>query len=151
MRGPVLAQTYKDAGTPATEHPAALPQALIEAALEAVKKIKFDEALTQRFLGQWLTEPPANAYFDEGDETTDLSQGMPRTGRLVLDRCSRLMYHNRQLFINGEVAAVPASAPLQKLADTRELLGSDPLAQKLKPRERQMLNDWLQAGWIHYA
>lgn len=148
--GPALSSTFKDPGTPATDSPAALPQALIDATLKAVQKIKFDEALAERFLGQWLTEPPANAYFDAGDDDTDLSNGLPANGRLALDRCTRLMYRNRQLFINGEVACMPATTPLRKLADTRVLDGSDPLARKLKPEERQMLNEWLQEGWLHY-
>lgn len=149
IRGPVLSATFKDAGTQATAQPAALPQSLIHATLKAVSKIKFDEALAERFLGQWLTELPANAYFGEGDEATDLSDGLPTSARLVLDRCTRLLYRKRQLFINGEVAAMPASAPLRKLADMRALSGNDPLARKLKPQEREMLTDWLREGWLH--
>src|SRR5690606_33903327 len=102
LRGPALAQTYKDAGTPATEQPASLPQGLVDATLKAVEKIRFDEALAERFLGQWLTEPPGNAYFEPSEQDFDLAHGLPPSGRLVLDRCTRLMYRKRQLFINGE-------------------------------------------------
>ncbi|MGB6104478.1 MAG: cupin domain-containing protein [Pusillimonas sp.] len=151
IRGPVLSKTYNDAGTPATANPAALPQTLIDATLKAIKKIKFDEALAERFLGQWLTEPPANAYFDGGDHETDLSRGLDSAGRLTLDRCTRLMYRDRQLFINGEVACVRATTPLRRLADSRELLGSDPSAKKLGPEALQMLTEWLQEGWLHYT
>ncbi|NYT86428.1 cupin domain-containing protein [Pollutimonas harenae] len=151
IRGPVLAQTYKDAGTPATTQPAALPQELIDATLKAINKIKFDAALAERFLGQWLTEPPGNAYFEEGDQDIDLSQGLPADGRLVLDRCTRLMYRKRQLFINGEVAHVPATTAMQRLADTREIECGTPFAKKLKPNELQALGEWLEEGWLHYT
>src|SRR3546814_13108428 len=50
IRGPILSTAFKDAGTPATEHPAALPQTLIDATLKAAQKIKFTEALAERFL-----------------------------------------------------------------------------------------------------
>lgn len=151
IRGPVLSATYKDAGTPATDHPAELPQSLVEASVKAMEKIKFNEALAERFLGQWLTEPPSSAYFEPGDERLDLGEGMPAGGRLVLDRCTRLMYRGRQLFINGEVAATPATAALRHLADTRELPCSHALARKLSGAERDMLTEWLHEGWLHHG
>src|SRR3546814_3604584 len=83
IRGPILSTAFKDAGTPATEHPAALPQTLIDATLKAAQKIKFTEALAERFLGQWLTEPPSNAYFEPGDESIDLNSEMPTHGKLL--------------------------------------------------------------------
>src|SRR3546814_21177242 len=76
IRGPILSTAFKDAGTPATEPPAALPQTLIDATLKAATKIKFTEALAERFLGQWLTEPPSNAYFEPGDESIALNNEM---------------------------------------------------------------------------
>src|SRR5690606_39008654 len=79
--GPVLSKTYKDKGTPATDQPAALPQDLINATLKAIHKVKFDEALAERFLGQWLTEPPENAYFEPCESPMDLSQGLPNSGQ----------------------------------------------------------------------
>jgi 50S ribosomal protein L16 3-hydroxylase len=151
IRGPVLSATFKDAGAPATEHPAQLPQALIDASVKAMEKIKFNEALAERFLGQWLTEPPSNAYFEPGDESTDLSVGMPADGMLVLDRCTRLMYRGRQLFINGEVAGMPATAALRHLADTRELPCSHALVRKLTDDELDMLTEWLHEGWLHHG
>src|SRR3546814_17565018 len=61
------------------------------ATLKAAQKIKFTEALAERFLGQWLTEPPSNAYFEPGDESIDLNNERPTHGKLLADRCTRLM------------------------------------------------------------
>src|SRR5690606_16943662 len=104
--GPILSATYKDRGLSATANPAALPQRLIDATLAAASKIRYDEALASRFLGVWLTEPPAGAIFEPSDDAaqTILSEGLPREGSLTLDRCTRMMYRKRQLFINGETA-----------------------------------------------
>ncbi|MGB3291113.1 MAG: cupin domain-containing protein [Burkholderiaceae bacterium] len=150
IRGPLLSATFKDAGTPATAQPAELPQGLIDASVKAMQKIKFDEALAERFLGQWLTEPPSNAYFEPDDESLDLADAMPGRGKLVLDRCTRLMYRDKQLFINGEVAAMPASTALRQLADMRELACDHALARKLNLDELDMLSEWLQEGWLRY-
>jgi len=151
LPGPDLSTTYADRGVPATETPAELPQAMLGAALAAVRKIRYDEALATRFLGVWLTEPPTHAYFEPGEDHPALGQALPATGRLVLDRCTRLMYRGKQLFINGEVARTPASAPLKQLADARSLDCASPSARRLDPAARAMLEQWLEDGWLHYS
>src|SRR5690606_630743 len=149
--GPSLAATYKDAGEPATETPAALPQRLVDATLAAVNKIRFNEQLAARFLGIWLTEPPASAYFEPADQAPSFDQGLPASGVLALDRCTRMMYRNRQLFVNGEVAGVAASAVLRRLADERRLLCTPALARRLNDAELGVLAQWLEDGWLHYV
>lgn len=149
--GPSLSATYKDAGTAATGTPAALPDSLIKAALKAIEKVRFDEALATRFLGQWLTDIPANAYFEPSSGDLDLLADWPATGRVVLDRCTRLMYRDKQLFINGEVVAIPASSRMRLLADQRELSCTSKEAGKLKKKERLVLTEWLEEGWLHYV
>ncbi len=149
--GPRLSETYKDAGIPATDQPAALPEDLIKATVKAIKKVNFDKALAARFLGQWLTDIPNNAYFEPGDESVDFSEMPPAGGKLVLDRCTKLMYRGKQLYINGEVASVPASSRMRLLADSRELHCADAPALRLKKKELRALTDWLHEGWLHYV
>jgi len=150
LPGPELAGTFRDPGTPATDTPAALPQGLIDAALKAVARVRFDQALATRFLGQWLTEPSRAAWFEPEEDHPDLTESPPMEGDLVLDRCTRLMYRGKALFINGEVAPAPASSLLRKLADERRLPCNPALARRLTAGERQMLTDWLAEGWLRY-
>lgn len=150
INGPILSATYKDRGIPATDTPASIPQPLVEATLAAIRKVRFDHALASRFLGQWLTEPPQNAYFEPGDGSTDVTGGVPRTGRLVLDRCTRMMYRDRELFINGEVAPAAATKALRQLANLRELDCRAPAARRLSETELAALSAWLDDGWVHY-
>src|SRR5690606_33850253 len=89
IAGPDLSGTYKDPGAPATSRPAELPAGLIQASLKAVGKLRFNQALATRFLGQWLTEPPEAALFEPNDDALDLSQQLPDNGELKLDRCTR--------------------------------------------------------------
>jgi 50S ribosomal protein L16 3-hydroxylase len=149
--GPNLSATYKDPGVPATTHPAELPQGLIDASLKAARKLRFNQALATRFLGQWLTEPPEAALFEPNDDALDLTEGLPENGVLRLDRCTRLMYRGKTVFINGEVANIPASATLRKLADERELSLNDRPAQRLAAQEREEMTLWLEEGWLHYV
>lgn len=148
---PAMNDTYKDLGTEATEHPALLPDALIRAALEAVQRVTFSPDLATRFLGQWLTEPSQAAWFEPGDHGLDLLDALPTTGRFILDRCTRLIYRGKDVFINGEVAPIEAKAWLKRLADERELHCSE--LKKAKPSEEalDMLNAWLDDGWIRFS
>jgi 50S ribosomal protein L16 3-hydroxylase len=148
--GPSLSDTFKDPDVAATSNPAALPDSLIDATVDAIKKVKFNQKLAARFLGQWLTDIPPNAYFEPTNEDMDLATAMPASGQLALDRCTKLMYRGKQLFINGEVAPIPASSRLRLLADERELLCNSEKAAGLKNKELRVLTEWLHEGWLHY-
>ncbi|ANN66073.1 cupin domain-containing protein [Bordetella bronchialis] len=151
LPGPRLDGRYRDPGLAPTANPAQLPEKLTAAALAAVGRVRFDEALAHRFLGCWLTEPGATAVFDAPTEDgPDLVADWPVAGLLRLDRRSRMLYRGRQLFINGETAAVSASAPLRRLADARSLACDDPLAGKLTEEEKACLMQWLDDGWLRY-
>jgi len=148
LPGPDLKGVYRDPGQPAVAQAAALPDALVEAALAAVGKLRFDEALATRFLGCWLTEPAASAVFDGlPPEDVDLAVEWPAQGRLVLDRRSRMLYRQRQLFINGEVAPVPPSALMRRLADDRALACT---VARPSEAEQNVLAQWLDDGWLRY-
>ncbi len=148
LPGPDLATLYTDAGTPATRTPAALPDALVQATLETLSRIRLDQAVAARFLGQWLTSLPDSALFDPADAPLALSAGVPGSGRLALDRCTRLMYCGRQVFINGEVAPQASEPGLEALAD-RRALDADAV-RRLSPDTLALLDEWLQEGWLHW-
>lgn len=150
LPGPTLDARYKDRGIPATTHPAELPEALINAALEAVRRVPFTPQLAARFLGQWLTEPSQAAWFQPGDQSLDLLDGIPHEGLLKLDRCSRLMYRDNNVFINGEVATISAKPWLRQLADERQISCSALRKARLSAEALDTLNAWLDDGWIHY-
>ncbi|SIT28205.1 cupin domain-containing protein [Achromobacter sp. MFA1 R4] len=151
LPGPKLSAVYRDPAQPAVDTPAALPDALVAATLETVDKLRFDDALASRFLGCWLTEPSNLSVFDAPEDVDlDLEEDWPATGRLVLDRRSRMLYRGKQLFINGETAMAPADAALRMLADMRTLDCGHPACARLSDEARSCLADWLDSGWIHY-
>ena len=148
LPGPDLSLLYTDAGAPATATPAALPDTLVQATLDALAKVRLDQAVAARFLGQWLTSLPDNALFDPADEPRTLSAGVPASGRLTLDRCTRLMYSPPQMFINGEVAPLASEPALAALADQRTLDAEG--LRTLSAEALAMLDEWLQEGWVHW-
>jgi len=151
LPGPKLDVLYRDPKQTATPHPAEIPDGLIQTAVNAVSKIQFNEALAHRFLGCWLTEPNQSAVFDNYDENDDEDQEDQDKlyTHWILDRRTRMLYRGKQLFINGEVAAVSAEPGLKILADDRELAGTNPAAKKFSQEAVEALADWLDAGWIH--
>jgi 50S ribosomal protein L16 3-hydroxylase len=151
LPGPRLHTRYRDPGLAPTAHPAALPDGLVAAALDAVARVPLDEALAQRFLGCWLTEPASNTVFETpAEDGPDLIDAWPEQGTLRLDRRTRMLYRGRQLFINGEAARVPATRALRALADDRSIACGGRFAASLSEAERECLMQWLDDGWVRY-
>jgi 50S ribosomal protein L16 3-hydroxylase len=150
LPGPALSNIFSDKGVAATAVPAQLPDTLVDATLASIGKLRFDDRLAARFLGQWLTDLPPSALFEADADIPDLTAQTPAAGRLVLDRCTRLLYRNKELFINGEVAPCAPSPILRKLANQRELACAPAMARRLTAQERDTLAEWLALGWLHY-
>lgn len=147
-----LSRLYRDPDQTPVANPALIPDAMIDATLDALQKVRLDRALAARFLGAYLTEPKPGVVFEAGmADDIDLVNDWPEHGRLMLDRRSQMLYQGRALYVNGECAPVPASRALQRLADQRYLDCTDPLAKKLGQAECEMLADCLDAGWLKYV
>ncbi|MBJ7263228.1 MAG: cupin domain-containing protein [Burkholderiaceae bacterium] len=153
LMGPSFTRLYRDPDQTATQTPASIPEPLVAAALAAVGKIGFDDALAQRFLGCWLTEPHASVQFGAPDDDTgdlDLLSNWPASGAMALDRRTRMLYRGRSVYINGELAPAPLSAALRELADRRVLAVDSAIGRRASEAARQCLEAWIAAGWVHY-
>lgn len=133
---------YRDAGHPATVSPAAIPQALQQFAREAVASMLAEPHCLERALGESLTEPKNNVWFEAG-------RAPGRLRAVTLDRRSRMMHDARHIFVNGESwRASGADARLmRKLAD-RRCLGPADLAGASR-EALTLLRAWCEAGWLH--
>lgn len=133
---------YRDASQSATASPACLPPALAAFARDAVARLVADGAELDCALGEWLTEPKPQVYFDEGRPVTAGSGAR-------LDRRTRMLYDDRHVYINGEsFRAGGRDARLMRLlGDTRRLVAKD--VARLSPGARGLLGEWAQAGWLH--
>ena len=135
---------YRDPGQPATTSPGRIPTALADFAVQALQqrlKRHGDIALA---LGEVLTEPKPNVWFDPGSPL-QAAQGVR------LDRRTRMMYDERHVFVNGESfdAAGADARAMAGLADRRVLSAAE--VNRLSKGARALLGDWAAAGWLHAA
>jgi 50S ribosomal protein L16 3-hydroxylase len=133
---------YRDPKQAAMASPAAIPQSLAGFARQVVDKALQNPNLLDSLLGEYLTEPKANVWFEGTEVVPNLSAG------LRLDRRSKMLYDTKHLFINGEGFKVAGrdAVILRQLADERLITG-----QKIKilsTDAKETLLDWLAAGWL---
>jgi 50S ribosomal protein L16 3-hydroxylase len=139
---------YRDPRQPATAEPGRLPEALIEAAGELLRKHPITPQDIADCLGCWLTEPKAQVFFEPSHEAVLPGQtGWPC--RLRLDRRSRMIHRGERLYINGERAEIRLSSGLRRLADDRRALWTRSDWQALGSAGRQAVSNWVLDGWLH--
>lgn len=133
---------YRDPAQPATDSPGAIPPALSAFARDALARALADPSALDRALGEYLTEPKANVWFEPGPAPRRLRS-------LALDARTRMLHDGRHVFINGEAwrAAGRDAKLMRRLADSRrlderELAGASESA-------RELLASWCEAGWAH--
>ncbi len=133
---------YRDPRQPATAHPGELPPALLQFAQQALQRHLADPQALPRALGEILTEPKPNVWFDA-------SAAGPAGSGLRLDARTRMAYDTRHVFINGEsfVAAGRDARLMRVLADTRELSARE--RGSLSAGAAELMHEWLGAGWAH--
>ena len=134
---------YRDPTQPAVAHPAAMPAALLQFARQALEKAQSDPHLLALLLGEYLTEPKSNVWF----EADPASAWQPGQG-VALDRRTRMMYDERHVFINGEGFRVSGrdGRLLRALADERQLSARD--CAGLSDAAQEALQEWQGAGWL---
>ena len=138
---------YRDADQEATPNPAQIPTALLEFAQQAITKAMADPDALARHLGEHLSEPKSNVWFDAPEGAVKLSR--KRGVKLTLQ--SQMMFDKRHIFLNGESwrAAGKDAKLMQKLANPRFLDASDLV--KASEDAIGLLQDWLEQGWLEIA
>ncbi len=138
---------YKDRGQSAVSEPARLPEGLTAFAKQALQAALKDPLALVRSLGEYLTEPKAQVWFDELDDDHGLVQ-IAEMGGVELDRRSRMMFDDRHIFINGEsyLAAGRDARLMRQLANDRAISDKDWRAASEGARE--LMLDWCMSGWL---
>ncbi|MEO7108214.1 MAG: cupin domain-containing protein [Rhodoferax sp.] len=133
---------YADPKQLAVAQSGEIPETLVAFARKALEDALRDPLALPRVLGEYLTEPKAHVSFD-ADEVEGLM------GALVLDRRTRMAYDAQHVFINGEsfLASGRDAQMMRLLADDRTLGVSS--VKRLSAPARELVQDWLEAGWIH--
>lgn len=133
---------YRDSSQSAVDTPAAVPAALQAFARAAVQRALRDVDAIDRALGESMTEPKANVWFDAGAVPSDMQS-------VALDRRTRMLYDARHLYINGESfrAGGRDATLMRRLADRRTLETRD--LARASDDALALLGDWCEAGWLH--
>lgn len=141
----VGAALYRDGGQGAVSAPGEIPEHLFTFAQEALQAAVKNPQTLARALGELLTEPKSNVWF-EGNANDGANE---IRGTLALDRRSRMMFDDQRIYINGEsfLASGRDAALMRQLANQR-MLGAE-LVNKASPGAKSLLQDWKQAGWLH--
>jgi 50S ribosomal protein L16 3-hydroxylase len=138
---------YRDADQPAVVQPAEIPAAMQVFAQRAVQAALDDPLALARSLGEYMTEPKPNVWF-ESLETDDV---VVAGCAAYLDRRTKMMFDNQHVFINGEsfLAAGRDADLMRVLANQRSLSAKE--AQKLGKQAQKLLATWAAAGWLRLA
>lgn len=135
---------YRDPKQEAVSDAAAIPAALQDFARAAMNKAMQDPQLLDCLLGEYLTEPKANVWFEN---STEFAPHWPQA--VVLDRRTRMMHDAHHVFINGEsFKASGRDARLMKQLSNDRRLESRAVAQ-FSAGAIELLTDWCDAGWLH--
>ena len=133
---------YADPAQPAVNSPAAIPPSLAVFSRQVLDKALKNPDLLDSLLGEYLTEPKSNVWFEGSETGADLSQGVQ------LDRRTKMMYDERHVFINGESFRVGGKDArlLRQLADKRSLSAAS--CANLSKDSEQAVLDWMSADWL---
>ena len=143
----VGAALYQDALQTAVSEPAEIPPALIQFAHEALQKALAEPAVLKRALGEYLSEPEANVWF-EGEPPRRPGKRDANIG-LRLDRRTKMLVGGGHVFINGEsFKATGRDAVLLKQFANERFLAAAALT-RASVGAKSVFQNWLASGWIH--
>lgn len=137
---------YRDPDQPAQAQPAMIPGSLLSFANQALRGLLEDQALFAKCLGEHLTEPKPNVWFEAAE--SDVAASALGNAACRLDRRTRMMYDDKYVFINGESFRVCGrdAQIIRRLADDRVLLTSD--MSRFSVQAAEQILEWVDAGWI---
>ena len=132
---------YRDPKQDAVDLSAAMPLALVDFAHTALQDALKDPKAIARAVGEYLSEPKANVWFDGGEPEV--------RGAVRLDRKTRMLYDADHVFINGESfnAGGKDAQLMQALANARSLSAAE--VKRLSAGARELMEDWCAVGWLH--
>ena len=135
---------YGDADQSATRRPAQMPADLQSFARAAVQDLLSRPGLLDQSLGEYLTEPKPQVWFDAPATAVRLR----RHEGVQLDRRSQMLYDRAHIYLNGESwrAAGDDARWMRRLADQRQLTADE--LRQTSAGVRALLSEWLSAGWL---
>jgi len=143
-----LAGTYADRGAKPQRRPAEVPKRMVQHAAVIARRIHWRTADVARFLGEYLSAPKPQTVFSRPRTPRSPARfaALCHTRGMRLDLRTRMLFREREFFLNGEQVEPPGRLRrfLARLADERALPPGERLTQPLLG----LLHDWYLAGWL---
>jgi 50S ribosomal protein L16 3-hydroxylase len=138
---------YQDPDQAAAIHDAEIPLALQKFAADALSKALKNPNLLHCLLGESLTQPKSNVWFD--NPNLDQLDELVWPCGIKLDRRTKMLFDRHHIFINGESfkATGTDARVLKKLAKDKVL--SKAWAAKLSSGASELMRSWWEEGWWH--
>ena len=141
---------YADPDLVPSKHPAEIGSQMLSQVTTELRKVQFTQDDITIFLGEYLSEPKSNVFFDRPARALPLArftQAAAKRG-VKLSRKSHMLYRTKHVFINGEsfAAARVDKVSLCVLADTRRLEGA--AVARASNDVLEAFYTWYQDGWI---
>jgi 50S ribosomal protein L16 3-hydroxylase len=145
--GSSLDAIYQDPRQSASIRDACVPAALQKFAFQSVTKAVQDPQMLNCLLGETLTEPKPNVWFDPPNHEDLALWAWPCGVRL--DHRSKMLFDDKHIFVNGESfrASGRDAKLLQKLANEKALSAKE--ASTLSSTAAELMQAWWEEGWWH--
>jgi 50S ribosomal protein L16 3-hydroxylase len=141
---------YADPDLALTKHPAEIDKAMLDRIGAQLAKVKFTSEDIAIFLGEYLSEPKRNVFFEPPEKPMTQARFLQTATKrgVALSRKTRMLYRGKHLFINGESFTMQRDdkTVLTVLADQRCIDGKD-LADASED-VREALFTWYCDGWL---
>jgi 50S ribosomal protein L16 3-hydroxylase len=139
---------YEDPRLRPTRRPAFLADDMVRALRGMLRRIRWTDVDTVRFLGCYLTEPKAQVQFARPHRPLTERAFAAQAARcgVHLAGPTRMLFRGETIYINGEAHALAASAArqLSRLADRRRLAPPARAGREIV----RMLYQWYRAGYL---
>jgi 50S ribosomal protein L16 3-hydroxylase len=120
---------YADPDLAPAKRPAEIERAMLTQVATELSKVRFTDDDIALFLGEYLTEPKPNTFFDPPTDPLTFAGfcEQAHAAGVMLSLKTRMLYRGRNVFINGDSFALRRDdkAVLVRLADARCLEGDD--------------------------
>ncbi len=143
-----LEGSYADRGARPQRRPAEVPKKMVQQAAVVARRIRWRIRDVARFLGEYLSAPKPQTVFSRPRTPRSPAKfaALCRARGMRLDLRTRMLFREREFFVNGEQVEPPGRVRtfLARLADERVLPPGERLPQSLLG----LLHGWYLAGWL---
>lgn len=141
---------YADPDLKPAKHPAEISSAMLSRIAAELNKVRFTQEDIALFVGEYLSEPKAQIYFDAPEENLTRARFLQNAKKngIKLSLKSHMLHRSNYVFINGTSFEVGDEdlAILTELANARQLSGT--IIASASADVIDAFHTWHKDGWL---